>query len=158
MGKVLLVWGLLIGAAWTQCLPAPYACEKGIALPSKKLTPGVVRTTDAKEICAKGFRTKPYRLTTSAMKKQVCREYGVKNCPRQGAMEIDHLIPLELGGLDDVKNLWPQMAPQFHQKDQLENELKREVCSGEIKLTDAQKCISQDWLTCYQKVVKGGKK
>lgn len=96
------------------------AAAASAQLPNPDVTPGVVRTTDASEICAKSFRTKPFRKTTSAMKKQACAEYGIKACPKQGVMEIDHLLPLELGGLDDVRNLWPQLAtypdgsPGFH--------------------------------------------
>src|SRR4051812_44073407 len=73
------------------------------SLPDKKLTPGVIRTTNAKEICAKSFRTKPFRKTTPAMKKHVCDAYHVKaKCPGT-AQEIDHLVPLELGGMDDER-------------------------------------------------------
>ena len=130
-------------------------------LPEPALTPGVVRTSDAKQICAKSFRTKPYRLTTKAMKVSVCKAYGVKPCPKAGRLEIDHLIPLELGGLDDVKNLWPQMAkysdgsPGFHVKDKLENELHRKVCAGEMQLSDAQACLARNWISCYHNVVEG---
>lgn len=123
------------------------------ALPNKALTPGVVRTIDEKEICAKTFRTKPYRKTTAAMKKHVCDEYKVKSCPAQNKMELDHLLPLELGGLDDEKNLWVQMAPDYHLKDVLENKLKKQVCSGEVSLPEAQQCIMSDWVSCYRKHV-----
>lgn len=125
-----------------------------IQMPNPNLTPGVVRTTDSKEICAASFRTGPYRKTTTAMKKEVCAEYQIKNCPHAGTMEIDHLIPLELGGLDDIKNLWPQLAkpaPGFHQKDKLENYLHKQVCAGNMTLADAQTSIRSDWYTAYKK-------
>jgi hypothetical protein len=128
-------------------------------LPNKTLTPGVVRTTNAAEICAPNFRTKPYRLTTPAMKHQVCKAYKITaQCPSPtGAMEIDHLVPLELGGLDTVENLWPELAnyplgPGFHTKDKLENELKKRVCTGQMTLADAQSCIRDQWIECYQRV------
>jgi hypothetical protein len=127
-------------------------------LPNPEVTPGVVRTTDASEICARSFRTKPFRKTTSAMKKQACAEYGIKACPKQGVMEIDHLLPLELGGLDDVRNLWPQLAnypdgsPGFHVKDKLENQLKKLVCSQQMSLPAAQECIQSNWIDCYTRV------
>lgn len=130
-------------------------------LPNHRLTPGVIRVTGAagqKEICAAGFRTGPFRLTTAAMKKQVCAEYHVTRCPKQGEMEIDHLVPLELGGKDDVRNLWVQFAkyadgsPGFHVKDQLENELHRRVCKEGMPLPDAQKCLQGNWIRCYKKL------
>jgi len=127
------------------------SCAYGQVKPDPKLTPGVVRTSDAKEICNPKFRTKPFRKTTQVMKKHVCDEYHVKPCPLAGKMEADHLIPLELGGLDDEKNLWIQMAPEFHYKDHLENYLHAQVCSGKMKLADAQEEIRTDWVASYKK-------
>ncbi len=122
-----------------------------------KLTPGVVRTTDARQICAKGFTTKAYRRTTLRMKKQVCAAYGIRQgCPGK-TIEIDHLISLELGGADDVRNLWPQTyapVPGAHQKDLVENWLHREVCAGRIALPEAQRAISTNWLAVYRKMTK----
>lgn len=124
----------------------------GIKLPDPKLTPGAIRTTDASEICSPSFRTGPYRKTTSAMKHHVCAAYGVADCPKQGAMELDHLVPLELGGLDDEANLWVQLAPEFHWKDKLENVLHAKVCkTHELKLPEAQGCIVSNWVKCYAK-------
>jgi hypothetical protein len=124
-------------------------------LPDPAFTPGAVRTTTASEICDKHFRTKPYRKTTKAMKQLVCAEYGVKDCPHQGKEELDHLIPLELGGLDVDTNLWVQFAPEFHWKAQLENKLKILVCAKEnpLPLIEAQNQISSDWVTAYRKYI-----
>src|ERR1019366_5961663 len=50
-----------------------------------------------------------------------------------GAVEGDHLVPLELGGDNVIANLWPEPAephPGFHEKDRVENYLHRQVCSG----------------------------
>lgn len=120
-------------------------------LPDMEKTPGVVRTSDAKEICNPKFRTKPYRLTTPAMKKHVCLAYGVKPCPKAKKMELDHLLPLELGGKDDERNLWVQFAPEFHYKDHLENYLKVQVCTERMSLADAQREITTNWVASYEK-------
>ncbi|MGH2509762.1 MAG: hypothetical protein ACRDHZ_20470, partial [Ktedonobacteraceae bacterium] len=72
---------------------------------------------------------------------------------REGC-EIDHLISRELGGTDAVENLWPQpytQHPGAHEKDWLENELHKEVCSGRIRLETAQKEIRQNWYAAYLK-------
>jgi hypothetical protein len=150
-----------VGGIWSvKIIVYLLLCVSAFAqLPNKALTPGKIRTSDASEICAKTFRTKPFRHTTSAMKKQVCASYGFKvgQCPKQGFLEIDHLTPLELGGQDDVLNLWPELAeypdgPGFHVKDKLENFLHKEVCSGQMKLPDAQKCIMDDWISCAKRM------
>lgn len=120
-------------------------------------TPGKVRTTDAKEVCSE--TTKQFRNTTQAMKNQVYAAYGVQRnkgiCA--GGCEVDHLVSLELGGADDVDNLWPQPSqpkPGFHEKDWLENFAHKEVCAGRMKLEDAQTKIVQDWYAFYLEIHK----
>lgn len=129
-----------------------------VKMPNPLLTPGEVRTTDADQVCHSS--TKEYRHTTAAMKRHVCLMYVEKDCPHQKIMELDHLIPLELGGADSEANLWPQPAkpfPGFHAKDKLENELHKEVCSGKISLEEAQKEIRTDWWAAYVKRWPKGK-
>jgi hypothetical protein len=68
--------------------------------------------------------------------------------------EEDHLISLQLGGSPtDPKNLWPEpyVGDNAHKKDVVETALKRLICSGGIKLSDAQKAISTDWVAAYNK-------
>lgn len=121
--------------------------QKGFITQDPHCTPGPIRTIDAGEICSPSFRTGPYRKTTESMKKKVCEEYRAKDCPNAKKGEIDHLVPLELGGLDAIENLWWQPAPQYHWKDKLENRLHKAVCDHELSLQDAQDCI-KDWVSC----------
>lgn len=69
--------------------------------------------------------------------------------------EVDHLIPLELGGTNSLPNLWPQprSAKPWNsvQKDQVEKQLNTEVCSGQIDLDVAQREIASDWIAAYSK-------
>ena len=128
--------------------------QQHLAMPDPKLTPGKIRTSNAAEICDPAFRTGPWRKTTASMKKHVCAAYKVKNCPAEGKMELDHLLPLELGGLDDERNLWVQPAPDYHWKDALENALHAKVCkTHELQLAEAQACIITNWVKCYEKHV-----
>jgi hypothetical protein len=91
------------------------------------------------------------------MKNQVYTDYAVASHPR-GAYEIDHFIPLELGGSNDIANLWPQPArpaPGFHEKDKVETALHDEVCKTHtMTLDQAQRLIATDWLTYYNEKVK----
>jgi hypothetical protein len=64
---------------------------------------------------------------------------------------------LELGGSNDLANLWPEAAsptPGFHQKDQVENYLHDQVCSGAMTLKDAQNEIATNWLVVYNRMPK----
>lgn len=155
--SVVLALLVLAVSAQTPTQTARYGSHGTVLLPDSQVTPGAVRTTDSSEICAPGFSTKPYRKTTAAMKTQAYAEYGAVKKPGV-CCEVDHLIPLELGGLDDIKDLWPQPytpTPGAHEKDKLENWLKRQVCAGKMKLTDAQEAIRTDWYAAYLQMQAG---
>lgn len=67
--------------------------------------------------------------------------------------EIDHLIPLGLGGSNPPHNLWPQSHSTLPwnsiAKDRLERKLHAEVCVGSIELEAAQHEIATDWIAAY---------
>src|SRR6266702_6916028 len=74
------------------------------------------------QICVYGY-TRSVRNVPYSEKDQAYAEYGI-GYHSSGQYEIDHLIPLELGGSNDIANLWPEAAapkPGFHEKDQVEN-------------------------------------
>ena len=120
--------------------------------PDPRLTPGEVATTDVSMICQPGY-SKSIRHTSGQLKAFIYREYHLDR--RQGHYEIDHLIPLGIGGADVAANLWPQSygtTPwNAAVKDQLEDHLHREVCAGRIPIDRAQQEIAQDWIAAYQK-------
>ena len=121
-------------------------------LPNPQLTPGEVLTTDLSKICQSGY-TKTVRHTSGKLKQFIYREYGIN--PRGGHYEVDHLIPLEIGGADVANNLWPESYDtkpwNAHVKDRLENFLHEEACAGRISIEQAQKEIAEDWISAYQK-------
>ncbi len=91
-------------------------------------------------------------------KNDVYAEYGIKT-HRTGEYEVDHLVSLELGGSNDIANLWPEAAnprPGFHEKDQVENYLHDQVCSGAVPLDQAQYQIATNWLQVYNTMPKKG--
>jgi hypothetical protein len=115
--------------------------------PNPTLTPGAALTTDASKICASGYASS-VRSVSSATKKQVYAEYGVSYPQPTGAYEVDHFIPLEIGGSNDIKNLWLEPAaptPGFHQKDQFEDFEHAEICKGIISVQEAQNRMVSDW-------------
>jgi hypothetical protein len=70
---------------------------------------------------------------------------------------VDHLISLELGGSNSIRNLWPESFStqpwNARVKDRLENRLHREVCSGRMSLHDAQRAIATNWIDAYNTYV-----
>jgi hypothetical protein len=91
------------------------------------------------------------------MKRQVCASYGISAARCNGRnYEIDHLIPLELGGSNDLSNLWPQPLrplPAAHEKDVLKNYYHRQACSGQLDITAAQQAIARDWFSTWKQMV-----
>jgi hypothetical protein len=122
-------------------------------LPDKKLTPGATLNVTLQALCEKGYAGN-VRNVPDSEKNKVYAEYGIKT-HTAGEYEVDHLISLELGGSNDIKNLWPQSYTgtwNAHVKDKLEDHLHVLVCAGTMKLEDVQKKISTDWITLYKNV------
>jgi hypothetical protein len=117
-------------------------------------TPGAILPQATKEeICVPGY-SKNVRNVSTSEKDQVFAEYGVTE-RSLGEYEVDHLISLELGGSNEIANLWPEAAepkPGFHEKDKVENYMHDQVCSGAISLQQAQIEIATNWLQIYDKM------
>ncbi|MEI5617048.1 HNH endonuclease signature motif containing protein, partial [Streptomyces brasiliscabiei] len=76
--------------------------------PDPKLSPGDVNPDlTAAVLSSPGFTTKKYRNVPQSVKDQVYAEYNITS-HKPGDYEVDHIISLELGGSNDIKNLWPQ--------------------------------------------------
>ena len=124
-----------------------------LLLPDLKMTPGATLPVTTGDICVSGY-TKKVRNVPASVKRQVYAEYGIVS-HQPGEYEVDHLISLELGGSNSIKNLWPQSYVtqpwNAHVKDKLENELHAEICDGRIDLATAQKEIATNWIASYKK-------
>jgi hypothetical protein len=90
-----------------------------LARPNLNETPGLVRPLSRVAVCSTKWGL-DRRHVTDAMKKRVAYAYGVRWADR-GRYEFDHLVPRELGGADDERNLWPQPLAEARVKDQEEN-------------------------------------
>lgn len=140
------------------CLIALLVATVGSAtdpiLPNLRLTPGVYRKDlTADEICKTKWGLDK-RHVTESMKKQVFAEYKIA-LSRRSDFEVDHLVSRELGGADDVRNLWPEsyvtQPYNAHRKDRLENYLHKLVCKKEITLAQARDAVTNDWRKAYKK-------
>lgn len=134
---------LTLSIAWTPPeRTKEFDCAVNGLLPDQACTPGAVDTTDLYVICNTSTRTR--RHVSEETRKHVFAEYGVP-MSRAHEYEVDHLIPLEVGGSNDEANLWPEAAPGFHAKDRVENWLHDQVCSRRMAVSDAQRAIAEDW-------------
>jgi hypothetical protein len=92
------------------------------------------------QICRAGYAS-AHRDVSFATKLRVYAAYGItQRAPygHPGSYEMDHLIPLELGGSNSRLNLFPEPYPGYIAKDHMENIMRRKVCDGEINLRRAQ--------------------
>ncbi len=127
-------------------------CQVNGKLQDAACTPGDILPNVTKDqVCKPGYASSTRNVPQSE-KNQVYAEYGIKS-HTAGQYEVDHLVSLELGGSNDISNLWPEAAspkPGFHEKDKVENYLNSQVCSGAITLQQAQLEIATNWLAVYQ--------
>lgn len=113
------------------------------------INPVVTQANIQDTICKSGWTAtiRPPSTYTTALKK--------KQLPPNAVLsdyEEDHAISLELGGHPtDPNNLWPESyktTPNAHNKDSVENLLKKEVCDGTITLAEAQKEV-MNWVAVW---------
>jgi hypothetical protein len=136
----------------TGTLPGPCHAGGNGQLPDPHCTPGgidpaVTQATIGTTICVSGYTStvRPPESQTQAFKfDEAYPAYGVASGT---ATELDHLVPLELGGDNDAANLWPEVPPTPNPKDSVENALHAAVCDGRVSLASAQRAIAQDWQT-----------
>ena len=143
--------GLLAAVAGALMLAGPALGDSTI-VPDPTLTPGAVRTTNVGAICSTSTRT--LRHWDRQRDDRIMAEHGLPAGPHPD-FEIDHLIPLGIGGADDVRNLWPEprrsLEPTWNaeRKDRLEWKLRDLVCSGRLGAAEAQRMMAEDWVEAY---------
>lgn len=134
--------------------------HNGYPVPDPRCTPGGINPSITAEIMREsGFRTRCIRncQSSEAQKHVTYKWYGIQkprsNSGENQVCELDHLVPLELGGADGLGNIWPECGPDstalpdryFKVKDRVENYLTDEVKAGRISLDAAQRRITSDW-------------
>jgi len=140
-----------------------------LPVPDKTVTPGTVATTDLARLCPHVDPALEAARPTGSEKARVYATYGLDYPQPPGTVELDHLIPIELGGApDDPANEWPELndrpdpaaiarwhlSPAFvhNSKDILEDALHQLVCAGRVPLGAAQEAMT-DWPAAYAKYV-----
>jgi hypothetical protein len=130
-------------------------CSPG-ANPDRRCSPGAYSSKLTRAvICSPGFHTSAIRNVPESEKFAVEREYRMKPGHYGRNLEIDHIVSLELGGSNDISNLFPERLnahPGYRVKDRLENRVHALVCAGSISLRVAQRSIAANWQALYERV------
>jgi hypothetical protein len=141
----------------TGRLAGPCQARDHGRLPDRHCTPGAidraVTQADIKStICVSGYTqtVRPPESQTGEFKfSQAYPAYGLAAGTQS---ELDHLVPLELGGANDAANLWPETGPLPNPKDAVERALNRAVCDNQISLSGAQRAIARNWVTAERSI------
>ena len=128
-------------------------CHVGAGnIPDSRCTPGSTNPTVTQAninstICTSGYTAtiRPPESQTERAKYDTA--YPAYSIPGGDHSELDHLVPLELGGSNDITNLWPEVGSIPNSKDAVENAANAAVCDGRITLATAQDAIARDWVT-----------
>jgi hypothetical protein len=117
----------------------------GFPIPDPTCTPGAFNPSLTLAVFQQpGFTTNCVRddLTPASQKQKTYGWYGMKkpdnNSGPTETCELDHLVPLVMGGADSLDNIWPQCGPSgvvrkeryFPQKDCVEVNLGDQVRAG----------------------------
>lgn len=152
MAIALVIAALLHTGTLTRNRPF-FAQEAIRLLPDKLLTPGATQPVNLAEVCSQQQQDLDPAVSLS-VKKVVFQEYGM-NTARDDNYQVDYLINPQLGGTNDVRNLWPEpygsTVWNAHAKDALEDRLHHMVCEKQIDLASAQREIATDWIAAYKK-------
>ena len=147
-------WVTLAGDSWPET-------------PDDKLTPGEIATTDGAEICGwvdgKSYSQR-HRLPFDIERaRRVFDRYGI-DPHLHGQFELDHRVPLCLGGADTEKNLWPQPRKgpwTAEMKDRLEAHMCKKMCEytngsslGWSLVRGIQSYFLEDWREGYREIFK----
>ena len=135
-----------LAAACALALPAVAFAQ----LPIGYKTPGATVQANSTQICAAdyGVTAKPM---SGWQRDEALTRYGVR--PEGFSGELDHLVPISLGGSNDPDNLWPFHAQgdfTMDAKNALAVRLRDMVCTGKMSLKDAQDAFRKDWTKAYR--------
>jgi uncharacterized repeat protein (TIGR02543 family) len=122
-------------------------------LPDRRCSPGAIYEDAVPPlICAANYPATVKAVPVSEQNR-VYTEYGIKRPRSAGAYEMDQIVPVELGGSDNIANLYPEAAtpaPGYKVKDKLERKLRSLVCSGHLSLRLAQRDLASNWVLLYK--------
>lgn len=135
--------------------------------PDPKLTPGAIMPgVTVEQLCTRGYANViggGARNVPDKLKRAVFVEYLGAVPAQPGNYEVDHLISLELGGSNDIKNLWPETYQgqwNARVKDKVEDRMAALVRqelqahghdAAAALLVRFQHEIASDWIAAYRK-------
>ena len=135
---------------------ASVACQVGghapFYKPDNACTPGAYVRKTVADICD-GDTDRP--SLPAGERRIIITNYGVPGWSGADG-ELDHRVPLVLGGTTDRRNIWPERGSIPNTKDRLENYVYRRVCSHTMRLRTARIIFLNDWVVHYREYAARG--
>lgn len=154
IGTFLLVLAIGVPAQGPSCR---IVGSGAFTAPDNSCTPGRWAIRGASEARRREFvcSSKPRPGLSVFERRRLLSEYGVTGWTGKDG-ELDHRVPLFLGGLTVEDNLWPQRGGIPNRKDRLEQVVRRRVCDGEphpMRVRTAVRLFLADWRHAYAALV-----
>jgi hypothetical protein len=148
---LLIIGGIFLGelrVKQTASLENPFYSNQSL-YPNPKYVKGDILERNKTIICQTGYSS-TVRDVPLSLRKKIFERDGVKYPQPTGNTELDHFIPLCVGGSNDESNLWVEFKPYYKWKDRVEVYLCKELCSTNQTVDEiAQKMWN--WYEIYQK-------
>lgn len=123
--------------------------------PDNACTPGAYVQKTRADVCD-GDTRRPTLL--AAERRAILSRYGLASWSGADG-ELDHRVPLVLGGVTDRRNVWPERELNgTNPKDRLEFRVYRRVCFGDphpMRVRTAVRIFLSDWRHAYGALVVG---
>lgn len=116
--------------------------------PDNRCTPGSYDRLTRAQVCTP--RDRP--SLRAADRRLVLGEYGVPGWTGQDG-ELDHRVPVFLGGRTVEDNIWPERGSLPNRKDRLEFRTYRRVCFRDpypLRVRTARRIFLRDWRVVYR--------
>jgi hypothetical protein len=124
-----------------------------VSRPNPRLTPGSVVDTDTQRVCGLPSHASHRIPWQTAL--EVYIAYGDGSAGAQHKLNLNYLVPLDLGGGTGTDNIWPAAlrGTGFYQKDQTDHVLRDLVCRRTVSLAEAQHDEETDWYGAWLRYV-----
>jgi hypothetical protein len=125
----------------------------GVSMPNAKLTPGSVVNTNTQSVCdisQHGGHSIPWTTAT-----KVFDSYGDPAVWQQHKLNLNLLVPFDLGGGSGTDNIWPASlrGTGFYQKVETDHVLRNLVCHRSLTLAAAQQDEETNWYAAWLRYV-----
>jgi hypothetical protein len=119
-------------------------------VPSNYRTPGATVKANSTLICTADYAAS-VKPVANWQRNEALVRYGIR--PEGFTGDLDHLVPVALGGSNDPDNLWPFHGEgdfTLEAKNALAQRLRDMVCTNKMSLKDAQDAFKKDWTKAYR--------